>query len=162
VFTCPSSNAEKDLFGGGTNAPINRTNFSGSKNLSYSYQDPFPGTTAIGAGFKLNNAIGAEFAVAADMNPGTAGGDNVLAVLASSSAKDMKQGNSNNHDKDGQNILFGDGHVGWESNPFVGVNRDHIYCAATSSTGTLATALNAGPYDANDTCLYPTDDCSWP
>src|SRR4051794_23810127 len=38
VFTCPSSNAEKDLYGGGTNAPINRCNFTGSKNLSYSYQ----------------------------------------------------------------------------------------------------------------------------
>src|SRR5688500_12952459 len=78
VFTCPSSNAEKDTFGGGTNAPINRTNFSSSKNLSYSYQNPYPGTTAIGAGFKLNNSIGAEFAVAADMNPGTAGGDNAF------------------------------------------------------------------------------------
>src|SRR5687767_10149854 len=26
VFTCPSSNAEKDNYGGGTNAPINRVN----------------------------------------------------------------------------------------------------------------------------------------
>ena len=24
VFTCPSSNAEKDIYGGGTNAPLNR------------------------------------------------------------------------------------------------------------------------------------------
>ena len=58
VFTCPSSNGEKDTYGGGTNAPINRTNFTSSKNISYSYQNPFPGTSAIGAGFKLNNAIG--------------------------------------------------------------------------------------------------------
>src|SRR5205823_12116200 len=34
VFTCPSSNAEKDTFGGGTNAAINRCNFTSSKNLS--------------------------------------------------------------------------------------------------------------------------------
>src|SRR5688572_27745406 len=37
VFTCPSSNAEKDTFGGGTNAAINRINFTQlSRNLSYS------------------------------------------------------------------------------------------------------------------------------
>ena len=35
VFTCPSSNAEKDNYGGGTNAPINRTNFTSSKNISF-------------------------------------------------------------------------------------------------------------------------------
>src|SRR3954469_22938177 len=59
VFTCPSSNAEKDNYGGGANAPVNRVNFTDvKKNLSYSYQNPYPGTSAIGAGFKLNNSIG--------------------------------------------------------------------------------------------------------
>jgi prepilin-type N-terminal cleavage/methylation domain-containing protein/prepilin-type processing-associated H-X9-DG protein len=164
VFTCPSSNAEKDTYGGGTNAPINRCNFTGSKNLSYSYQNPYPGTQAIGSGFKLNNSIGAEFAVAADMNPGTTGtNDSVTAVRPNSSAKDMKQGNSNNHDKDGQNILYGDGHVSWESNPFVGVNRDNIYCPATGTDGTsqLDSNLLDGSYDANDSSLVPSDDMSW-
>jgi prepilin-type N-terminal cleavage/methylation domain-containing protein/prepilin-type processing-associated H-X9-DG protein len=161
VFTCPSSNAEKDTYGGGTNAPVNRTNFSASKNLSYSYQNPFPGTAAIGSGFKLNNAIGAEYAVASDMNPGTTGGDNVIGVTATSSAKDMKLGNSNNHDKDGQNILYGDGHVAWESNPFVGVNRDHIFTSASNSTGGMYTTMGPTAYDANDSCLYPSDDASW-
>jgi len=160
VFTCPSSNAEKDTYGGGTNAPINRCNFTSSKNISYSYQNPFPGTSAIGAGFKLNNAIGAEFAVAADMNPGTSNGDNVNAATSTSSAKDMKQANSNNHDKDGQNILYGDGHVAWESNPFVGVNRDNIYSSQATSTS-FSNTMGQTPYDANDSCLYPTDDASW-
>jgi prepilin-type N-terminal cleavage/methylation domain-containing protein/prepilin-type processing-associated H-X9-DG protein len=225
VFTCPSSNSEKDLYGGGTNAPINRCNFTGSKNISYSYQNPYPGTQAIGSGFKLNNSIGAEFAVASDINPGTTGtgdnvlnikpnssakemkqgntnnhdkdgqnilygdghvawesnpfvgvnrdniytaasnstgGDDVTKVTATSSAKDMKQGNSNNHDKDGQNILYGDGHVAWESNPFVGVNRDNIFTAANSSTGGQFSSMNMGPYDANDSALFPPDDASWP
>jgi len=163
VFTCPSSNAEKDLYGGGTNAPINRTNFTGSKNLSYSYQDPYPGTTAIGAGFKLNNSIGAEFAVASDMNPGSGptGSDNVGFPTNTSSAKDMRQANSNNHDKDGQNILYGDGHVAWESNPFVGVNRDNIFTYATNTTGGQAIARDKGSYDANDSFLLPADDDTW-
>ena len=30
VFTCPSSNGEKDVYGGGNNAAINRANFSGA------------------------------------------------------------------------------------------------------------------------------------
>jgi len=165
VFTCPSSNAEKDLYGGGTNAPINRCNFTGSKNLSYSYQNPYAGTQAIGSGWKLNNSIGAEYAVAADMNPGTSGtGDNCTAVKPTSSAKDMKQGNTNNHDKDGQNILYGDGHVAWESNPFVGVNRDNIYCAASTTDGSTQFdgVLLHGSYDANDSNLEPSDDMSWP
>jgi len=165
VFTCPSSNAEKDLFGGGTNAPINRTNFSDERNISYSYQNPYPSSNSIGAGFKLNNSIGAEFAVAADINPGTspAGQDEVTRPLNTSSAKDMRLANSNNHDKDGQNILYGDGHVAWESNPFVGVNRDNIYTAYTTTTGTISqvSSMNIGSFDANDSILLPADDATW-
>src|SRR5439155_27390038 len=161
VFICPSSNAEKDTYEGGTNAPINRCNFSTAKNLSYSFQNPYPGTNAIGAGWKFNNTLGAEYAIAADINPGTspAGTDNVAQPTQTSSAKDMKLSNSNNHDKDGQNILYGDGHVAWESNPFVGTNRDNIYNASTSTTTQqTSTAMNAGPYDGNDSVLLPPDD----
>jgi len=161
VFTCPSSNAEKDLYGGGSNAAINRVNFTDyKKNLSYSYQDPYPDTNAIGRGFKLNNSVGAEFAVAADINPGIAAPDNVNAPTTSSSAAQMKVANSNNHDEDGQNILYGDGHVSWESNPFVGTNRDNIYTASNGNTttpGNNATFL-VSPYDGNDTFLLPIDD----
>ena len=168
VFNCPSSNTEKDLYGGSPNAPINRSNFTDyKKNLSYSYQNPYPSDDAIARGFKLNNAIGAEFAVAADINPGTAGsGDNVVNITPSSSAKDVKQGNTNNHEKDGQNILYGDGHVAWESNPFVGVNRDNIYTRAKGDGARLDPKVNntdtadpfGSPYDANDSVLLPTDD----
>jgi prepilin-type N-terminal cleavage/methylation domain-containing protein/prepilin-type processing-associated H-X9-DG protein len=167
VFTCPSSNAEKDTYGGGTNSAINRSNFSDlQKNLSYSYQIPYPDSASIGAGFKLNNSISAEFAVASDINPGTTGAsggsgtDSVTAVEADFSARQMKQGNSNNHDEDGQNVLYGDGHVEFQSNPFVGVQRDHIY-ARRSSGGTnpfaLDTVVIGSPYDQNDSILLPTD-----
>ena len=64
VFVCPSSNAEKDNFGGGTNTALNRSNFSDiGKNLSYSYANPYPSTTAISAGYKMNNSLSPEFAV---------------------------------------------------------------------------------------------------
>ncbi len=153
VFTCPSSNDDKDNYGGGGNTPIQRSNFTNfRKNLSYSYQNPYADESAIKAGWILNNSLGAEYAVAADKNPGVAGtDDNVLKPVASSSARDMRFGNTNNHEKDGQNILYGDGHVAWESNPFVGVNRDNIY---TTVDGRIA----ASPVDANDSILLPTDD----
>jgi prepilin-type processing-associated H-X9-DG protein len=152
VFTCPSSNAEKDLFGGGTNAPVNRSNFSDvKKNLSYSYQNPYASDPKVMPDHRHFGDISAEFAVAADINPGTAGGDNVLAPDISSSAKDTRQANSNNHDRDGQNILYADGHVAWESNPFAGVKRDNIY---TTADGQIA----ASPVDMNDSILLPTDD----
>jgi prepilin-type N-terminal cleavage/methylation domain-containing protein/prepilin-type processing-associated H-X9-DG protein len=162
VFTCPSSNAEKDTYGGGTNAALARVNFTDwTKNLSYSYQNPYPNVTAIGSGWKLNNSISAEYAVASDINPGTTGNnDNVKAVNVTSSAKDMKQGNSNNHDEDGQNVLYGDGHVEWQQNPFVGVQRDNIYTAVTQITnGNTSDSQNLllSPYDANDSILVPAD-----
>jgi prepilin-type N-terminal cleavage/methylation domain-containing protein/prepilin-type processing-associated H-X9-DG protein len=161
VFICPSSNGEKDTFGGGTNAALNRVNFTDyTKNLSYSYQNPFASTAAIGSGWKLNNAISAEYAVASDINPGTVGNnDHVEQVNVTSSAKDMKSGNSNNHDEDGQNVLYGDGHVEWQQNPFVGPNRDNIYTTNLNSTGTVNTGggLLLSPLDANDVILVPAD-----
>jgi len=77
VFICPSSNAEKWDFGGGAMTALNWTNWNGYNNaggtaraLSYSYQNPYPDNNAVSGGFKLNNSISAEFAVAADSNPG--------------------------------------------------------------------------------------------
>jgi prepilin-type N-terminal cleavage/methylation domain-containing protein/prepilin-type processing-associated H-X9-DG protein len=163
VFTCPSSNAEKDNYGGGTNSAINKANFSDlAKNLSYSYQHPYPSANAIGSGFKLNNSVSAEFAVGSDINPGLSGtDDNVLLPNNTSSAKDMKFANSNNHDGDGQNILFGDGHVEFLQNPFVGVQRDNIYTRSApggiSASGNDMAASLKGSRDANDSVLLPTD-----
>jgi len=71
----------------------------------------------------------------------------------------MKQGNSNNHDEDGQNVLYADGHVEFQQNPFVGVKRDMIFARRASSIGFNSDATNPfnGPYDADDSCLLPPD-----
>lgn len=180
VFTCPSSNSEKDNFGGGTNTALNRCNFTDiQKNLAYSYANPFPTTTAISAGYKLNNSLSPEFAIAADINPGvTDGDDNVKGVSTTSSQAQMKVANSNNHDGDGQNVLFGDGHVEFVQNVFVGINRDHIYGPADGTTNPVTYTKIGGtqsawggpsggaatgrtgfaPVDANDSVLLPSDD----
>ncbi len=163
VFTCPSSNAEKDNFGGGTNTALNRATFTAKTNLSYSYAHPYPDASAIGSGYKLNTSMSPEFAVAADINPGVAGSDdNVMLPATNSPASDMKKANSNNHNGDGENVLFAEGHVEFVQNPYVGIQKDHIYTRQTttgnpqqkgSHTGTMSS-----PLDANDSYLIPDDD----
>jgi prepilin-type processing-associated H-X9-DG protein len=63
----------------------------------------------------------------------------------------MKQANSNNHEDDGQNVLYGDGHVEFQKNPFVGVQRDNIY---TTQAGVVV----GSPVNSNDSVMLPTDD----
>jgi prepilin-type N-terminal cleavage/methylation domain-containing protein/prepilin-type processing-associated H-X9-DG protein len=178
VFTCPSSNAEKFDYGGQGASALSFTNWIGQagvkKNVSYSYQNPYPTTTATGNGFKLNNSITAEFAVMSDINPGEGATptatDSVTNVLSTASARDTRKGNSSNHDKDGQNVLYGDGHVEFQQSPFVGVGRDNIFTARTVSTTTggggyaspfgtnAATFWQTSSFDANDSFLLPIDD----
>jgi len=161
VFICPSSNAVADAYGGGTATALNQINFTAiSTNLSYSYADPYPDITALGSGFKMVQGLDPTFAVAGDINPGTqgAGGqDNVLAVTTTSSSQQMRLGNSNNHGKDGQNVLYGDGHVEFQNNPFVGTNRDNIYTRGGPPNAAAQTLVES-PYLSNDSVLLPTDD----
>ncbi|MGH7213588.1 MAG: type II secretion system protein [Tepidisphaeraceae bacterium] len=168
VFNCPSSNAEKDNFGGGTNTALQRSNFSGiaasgltPPNLSYSYSNPYPNSTATGNGYKMNSSLLPDFAVAADINPGTTGSGNlVTSVLIGSTSQQMRDGNSNNHDRDGQNVLYGDGHVEFQSNPFVGVQRDNIYTAQDTNgdTDLTGTVVAGSPHSSGDSVLLPHDD----
>ena len=102
-----------------------------------------------------------EFAMASDMNPGTIAGNlNVLTITTTSSAKEMKNANSRNHDQDGQNVLYGDGHVEFQQNPFVGVQRDNIFTRRAGSSGFASAPAPIGqsPYDANDSVLLPAEE----
>src|SRR5438045_918007 len=158
VFTCPSSNAERDNYGGGTGTAAMVANFTNiAKNLSYSFANPFPDNYAFGQAYTLLANGEPTFAVAGDLNPGTSGvGDNVIAVTTSSSAVGMKFGNSNNHGKDGQNVLYMDGHVEFQNNPFVGVIRDNIYVRSNGLS--FGANLADSPFNGNDSILLPTDD----
>jgi prepilin-type N-terminal cleavage/methylation domain-containing protein/prepilin-type processing-associated H-X9-DG protein len=169
IFNCPSSAAQPDNFGGNGLTAQNRCNFSSlSQNLSYSYADPYAAgssTNPPNSGYKLTSALDPGFATAADINPGTSdtnGADNVLAVNTSSSAQQAKLGNSHNHGKDGQNVLFADGHVDFDNTCLVGLNQDNIY-TYNLSTGQPATVMipvstTPCPLDQNDSFLMPTDD----
>jgi prepilin-type N-terminal cleavage/methylation domain-containing protein/prepilin-type processing-associated H-X9-DG protein len=170
VFVCPSSNAEKWDFLGGANTAQNFVNWiSVQKNLSYSYENPYPGSTAIANGWKLNTSLPADYAVAADINPGSTIPNGTLSpakVDTTSPASQMRLGNSANHEQDGQNVLYGDGHVEFQNNPFCGTQRDNIF----TGRGGVSTQTNpftsggaligsaASPLDPTDTILLPLDD----
>jgi prepilin-type N-terminal cleavage/methylation domain-containing protein/prepilin-type processing-associated H-X9-DG protein len=176
VFICPSSQGERDTFENKTSQ--DRSNFTGNKgntvvpNLTYSYICPFPSQKAMDAGFKLNYTLTSDFAIAADMNPGNAPGgtagqqDAVSKVDPKSSRKDMSDGNSNNHNGDGQNVLYADGHVEFQNTPFCGMQRgttatngfrDCIYTNQTNATTASGGKLDASQ-DQLDSVLLPSDD----
>lgn len=164
VFTCPSSSQERDRYEAGTTTAAERVatrraNFSSvTNNLSYGISSPYPNGTAVGAGYVWRATLSPEFAVAADMassnTPSTAGYPADSAAAASA----MRIANSANHNRDGQNVLFGDGHVEWTTNPYVGVQRDNIYTQRASGNdvnvaGGVLTTAAGGPIDAYDSFM---------
>lgn len=162
VFTCPSDNASKDVFDPDTandNAASKRGNFTSKDNLSFSIAVPYPSSASTGQGYRWNANQNPEFAMMADMNPG---GDVGTASESGTSPQTMRTlYNSRNHDGDGQNVLFGDGHVSFENTIFVGVRKDNIFGPFTSGdNGVTRTpqAIGAGvfPYSGEDSYLVPT------
>jgi prepilin-type N-terminal cleavage/methylation domain-containing protein/prepilin-type processing-associated H-X9-DG protein len=132
VFVCPSSNDEKDTYGtvAGISAQC-KVSFSKAANLSYSMANPYPDTTAVNNSYKLNVTTGAEFAIAADKNPaGSTQYTGLGTALETSSSQIMQTANSPNHQGQGENVLYGDGHAEFQQNPFCGTKRDCIYTAS--------------------------------
>lgn len=121
VFTVPSADSDRDSYSGGT-----RANFSDlKKNLSYSVRSMFPDTDSRPSGFKWNDSLNPDFAVMDDKN-GKAPG--------ASAARE----------KDGQNVLHGEGHVDFVRDKWSGVGKDNIY--------------SRSEMDANDSILLPTEE----
>ena len=163
-FVCPSTGGRADA------GPVaQQSNFTGAKSLSYSYASPF----SAAAGYRLNtDLLKPDFAVLADKNPGTAGGDDVTAPAYDAGPFALARANSNNHGRAGQNVLYADGHVQFQSTPYCGVGnalvRDNIYTALSPSplpegqdppvAGRGVLARDLGPAWAGDSLLVPTDD----
>jgi prepilin-type N-terminal cleavage/methylation domain-containing protein len=180
VFVCPSSNAQPSpLPGVGTN-PAGPGSYQCWPDsplynvVSYSIECPFPSSTALSGGWKWNAAIAPDYAIAADINPGSLatlqpGQVQVQAVTPGSSRIAMMGGNSPNHLQEGQNVMYGDFHVEWFPSCFAGSTQgigtstwqDNIYTANSASgsatyNGTNSPTNDKSPVDRFDTILLPT------
>jgi prepilin-type N-terminal cleavage/methylation domain-containing protein/prepilin-type processing-associated H-X9-DG protein len=133
-----------------------RSNFTDEKkNLGYSFANPYPLDAVTTAGYRLSNKLSAEFAVGADRNPGASGkNENVYAPTLGSPTSFMNKANSRNHEEDGQNVLYGDGHVAWQKTAFCGIAQDNIYTAKKG----VSPKVDNSPSDPSDRILLPTDD----
>ncbi|MGA2496417.1 MAG: hypothetical protein ABSH20_01675 [Tepidisphaeraceae bacterium] len=141
VFVCPSSSQQKDTFGGGTLTSKDVSNFTSAANVSYSFANMYPTGKLtdkgimVASGYKWSPNVTADFAIAADRNDGftTANAGVVAALTSSSVPAQQRLANSRNHEQDGQNILYNDGHVEWAQTMWVGANKDGIFTAAKLS-----------------------------
>jgi len=152
IFICPSSNQQVDDLNG--RAVSQCSNFSNSLpygwGLSYSFANPYPNTVQFAPEdieYKFNPRTRSDFAIAADRNDGD---DRFKNLKPTAPQSDMKAMNSQNHKREGQNVLFNDGHVVWCNNPFVGVDRDNIYTRA----GDMANK-RGWPHGKYDSVLLP-------
>jgi prepilin-type N-terminal cleavage/methylation domain-containing protein/prepilin-type processing-associated H-X9-DG protein len=131
IFNCPYTDVNVFEPDNASNL-TGRSNFSDyKKNLGYSFINPYPDDTALSAGYKLTNHSNPGLATAADLNSGEGG-----------------KSNSDNHEDRGQNVLYADGHVTWQTTPLCGLNGDNVYVNKNN-------VVWASPVDASDSVLLP-------
>jgi len=108
--------------------------------LSYSFAIQYPNIHACPDYRPPPNQPG-DFAVGADANSGMTAG-----VRPDSRRELVRRANSHNHRWEGQNVLYMDGHVSWQSTSFCGHDGDCIYRGGI-----------AGPWvqGVHDTVLLP-------
>jgi hypothetical protein len=149
-FVCPGSDAVADPYA--LASPRARSNFTDvKKHLAYSMQNPY-GEAALPSAFEWTKDLPADFVLVADMNPGVQGiGDNVLAVRANSPTVQRLMSNSNNHNKQGQNVLCADGRVDFCTTALAGIRGDNVYITGSGT-------IHDTPKSPGDNILLPTDD----
>ena len=161
IFICPSDVGGQpvDFAALGVADKFQMSNFPGRANLSYSFANPYPSPEATADGWEWNDALPSTMPLAADVNPGL---PQLSAVTTQTSNYDMRFGNSPNHNREGQSILYADGSVRFEMTPFAGAMKDNIYTAGgvrTAKPGPpepVTVAVVSPPLTGNDMVLLPT------
>ncbi len=163
VFICPISQADRFAIGNGKTIQ-DYSNFRNQGELSYSFQNPYATPAAEKKGFVYNDSLPGDFALVADINPGEPA---LLTTPKNAPPAQLRMLNSPNHEYDGQNVLYADGHVDWCTSPFVGVNNDNIYTYGPTPPEAYPGSTNpigiiGSPIDGNDSVLLPIWDPTFP
>ena len=150
LFVCPSTSDRADRIADRAGRRVNanqRGNFRSPANLSYSYASPFSNAP----GYRLNSDwLKPDFALLADRNPAARGGE--TAPRWDATSLELSSVNSTNHGRAGQNVVYADGSVRFETTPYCGVGRpagaggDNIYTARARVPATQASDL---PFDVS-------------
>jgi prepilin-type N-terminal cleavage/methylation domain-containing protein/prepilin-type processing-associated H-X9-DG protein len=138
VFICPRTTMDGDT----TQEPTLYWSFTKIGNVSYSYQNQLKTATTGGAagtyyGGNTNDNCDGQVVVAADRNPQREDVTDIPPGNADPNAK--YDWNSPNHDFDGQNCLYADGHVDFNNSPYCGYGLNNIWIKSIYTAGTGAT-----------------------
>ncbi len=117
-----------------------------SKYCSYAYQHPFNQ-------YALTVASDPGMAVAADRNPWLADPENATTrfrdfipdIEDGGTADQAMVGNSDAHQREGQNVLFLDTHVNFEKRAYCAINNDNIYTIAGTAVTEEARVMGRIP-----------------
>jgi prepilin-type processing-associated H-X9-DG protein len=100
-------------------------NFQSPHQLSYSVAYPYAPDGKVGAWWK--NTSDSSLPIACDMAPVNGTGKPVRNVAPGAVPKNPKTWNSANHEGDGENVAFADGHAEFVRRPDVGQGDDNIF-----------------------------------
>jgi hypothetical protein len=155
--------------------------------FTYSYSFAYPWTTVapISVGAWWHNTTDSSLPLMADMAPLNGSGNNPTTVTPGSSGGGLPAGgnakawNSPNHQRDGQNVGFGDGHAEFVRRADIGQNSDDIYTqngaagggstttgqtpnigSAITTAGTIGTAYVGGTSSPFDVVMVPVANVS--
>lgn len=124
------------------------TNFNTS-DTSYSYSFAYPWASSTSTGGWWKNTVDSSLPIMSDMAPlNGSGSPTALTVpdnLTGKTWTSIKTANSANHQRDGQNVGFADGHAEFTRRPDIGQNNDNIWTQNGSyGSGSTTNAANIG------------------
>ena len=166
IFICPSTSG---VPGFGKDSKVGLQDSSNweaiPRNLTYSYSCPFATDKAVSSGWRFDNTLGDDVPLAADLNPG---GDALLKITPAATQEQLKAGNSRNHNGDGQNVVYCDGHVEFQTTPFCGakplpgerISRDNIYTYGGPNDVKGGVGVIGMPVNRADNVLLPAGDAT--
>lgn len=130
TFTCPAALrnglAEQDDFD-----PLNlgkRGNFKARMTYNYSLINMYPSEEAVARGYDPGKLSG-DTVIASDTNPGH---EQTWTVETPMNLRQIRETNSPNHQRNGQNLLWGDGSVEFSTTPFIHQGTENVFASLGS------------------------------